>query len=252
MKTAVNQVVSTPLQVKSGGRIVLSLLMRTILFFVFGFTITGIFELAGHEQPFQTAIIWWPFQGIMANMVTFFFLRYWFRTEGERFWDLFRVKKGEGIQHLKQVGLLLLIGIVLGALPLYLFSYLLLGTLVPPDTLFQAMPLWAAAISLVIFPLTNALVETPTYIGYSFSRIKQKLGSVWMAAVFAGLALALQHIAMPIMFDVNFMLWRFLSFIPLAIALGFIYNRTNKLLPIIIVHFIMDLQVVSQILINSI
>jgi membrane protease YdiL (CAAX protease family) len=252
MKTAVvNQTASTRTKVHLSGRIVLSLLMRTMLFFTFGFAIAGIFALAGHEQPFQTAMIWWPFQGIMANTATFFILKYWFRTEGERYSDLFRVKKGEGMKHVKQVLLLLLVGFVLGGVPLYLFSYLLLGTLVPPDTMLQAMPLWAAVISLLLFPLTNALVETPTYIGYSFSRIQQKLGSVWMAALLAGLALALQHIAMPIVSDVPFMLWRVLSFLPLAIALGFIYNRTKKLLPIIIVHFIMDLQLTFQIYINS-
>jgi membrane protease YdiL (CAAX protease family) len=250
MKTAVSSpLISTQ---PSGRRIAISLLMRTILFFVFGFVITGVLASAGDEQPLQAAIVWWPFQAILANIVTFFILKYWFRAEGERFWDLFYVNKGEATKHLKQFGWILLVGFTLGGIPLYLFSYLLLGSIIPPTTMFQAMPLWAAVISLVIFPLTNALVETPTYIGYSFTRLRQRFNNVWMAASLAGFALALQHIAMPIVFDVPFMLWRLLSFIPLAVALGFIYNRTKNLLPIVIVHFIMDLQIVVQIYMNSI
>lgn len=229
----------------ASSRLAFSLLMRTGLFFFFGLCIVGLFAAAGHEHPLQAAERWWPFQAILANIASFLFLRSWIRREGGSYRSMFRVEKGQVGAHVRQFFLLLVVGFVLGGASLYAASYVFLGSWMPPETMFQPLPLWAAILALVAFPLTNSLVETPTYIGYALPRLQQKLHSVWIAAVLVGLALAFQHVALPIVADVPYMLWRFAAFIPLAIALGFIYTRTKKLLPIVLVHGIMDLQLVA-------
>lgn len=152
----------------------------------------------------------------------------------------------------RQFLLLLVIGFVFAAIPLSLFSFLFLGSWIPPELMFQPLPIWAAVIALILFPITNSLVETPTYIGYALPKLKKQTGSVWLAIIVAGLALAFQHVALPLVFDIPYMLWRFVGFIPLAIALGFIFNKSNRLFPIILVHLLLDLQMVVQVFMNSI
>ncbi|MCI2257156.1 hypothetical protein L2D08_22840 [Domibacillus sp. PGB-M46] len=65
-------------------------------------------------------------------------------------------------------------------------------------------------------------------------------------AVRAGLALAIQHVALSLVFDVPGMAWLFFAFSPLALPLDFIYIRLSRLLPVALAHFVMDLQLVVQ------
>ncbi|HZG86871.1 CPBP family intramembrane glutamic endopeptidase [Paenibacillus sp.] len=222
--------------------ILFSLSMRTLFFLLFGLLFVGLSAWAGAEHPLRAAEKWWPFQAILANVATFFALRFLLRREGARFRDLFAVRRGRRNQDLKQFALLLVVGFLLGGIPLYVSSYLIFGSAVPPDLMFQPVPLWAAAIALVLFPITNGLVETPTYIGYALPRMAQASGKLWIGAWIAGLALAFQHVVLPLVADPAYMMWRFVAFIPLAVALGFIYNRTKRLLPIAAAHAVMDLQ----------
>ncbi|WP_158299280.1 CPBP family glutamic-type intramembrane protease [Paenibacillus antri] len=230
----------------------ISLIMRTSFFLIFGLAIAGAFAAAGAEHPLRAAEKWWPFQAILANVATFFVLRALVRNEGGSYRALFGMRRSLLAKDGKQFAGLLVVGFVLGGLPLYLFSYLILGSVVPPDLMFQPLPLWAAIVAVIAFPLTNALVETPTYIGYALPRLREATGKLWSAALLAGLALAFQHVALPIVADVPYMLWRFAAFIPLAVALGFIFHRTNRLLPIAAAHGVMDLQLAVTVLLYSI
>lgn len=233
------------------GSVVFSLLMRTLLFLVFGLIFVGWFALSGSEHPLKEAERWWPFQAILANAATFIILRHFIHREGGTYRSLFNVQKSRIGKDLRQFAWLLVVGFILGGIPLFAFSYLILGTATPPDLMFQPLPLWAAFIALIVFPLSNGLVETPTYIGYALPRLRAAAGKLWPALIVAGLALAFQHVALPLVVDVPYMLWRFVSFIPLAIGLGFIFSRTKKLFPIALAHFVMDLQLAIQLFLNS-
>ncbi|WP_413301744.1 CPBP family intramembrane glutamic endopeptidase [Bacillus sp. 1P10SD] len=236
---------------KIGRRIVFSLVMRTILFILFGALLVGFFALAGESSPLHAAEKWWPFQAIFANIVTFLILRSLLKKEGHSYFSIFNFKKGRAKKDTLETLWLVIVGIVAGAIPLFLFSYLLLGTFTPPEVMFQKLPIWAAATALILFPISNGLVETPTYIGYALPRIKARTGKLWLAITLSGLFLAFQHVALPLVFDGPYMMWRFLSFVPLAIILGIIFNKTNRLLPIAIAHFLMDLQLVVQLMLMT-
>ena len=43
------------------------------------------------------------------------------------------------------------------------------------------------------------------------------------------------------MFDWRYMLYRFLSFLPLAVVMALIYLRTRRLIPFIIAHWAVDM-----------
>lgn len=233
------------------GSILFSLTMRTVLFVLFGALFVGVLAVTGSEQPLQEAERWWPLQAILANIATFFILRYMIHKEGGTYRSMFAIQKGRLGKDILQFLWLMVVGFALAGIPLSFFSYLILGSLIPPDLMFQPLPVWAAVIALIVFPISNGLVETPTYIGYALPRLRAASGKLWIAIILTGLALAFQHVALPLVFDVPYMMWRFVGFIPLAITLGYIFSRTNRLFPIALAHFVMDLQMAMQLFINS-
>ncbi|RHW36578.1 CPBP family intramembrane metalloprotease [Lysinibacillus yapensis] len=228
-----------------------SLVMRSLFFLGFGLIFVGIFTLKGSDHPFQEAEKWWPFQVIFANLFTFIILRFFLKKEGRQYGSLFQSGVDISRKKVREYGVLFLLAVIGGAVPLYLFSYLFLGSIIPPDTHFQALPIGFAAIALILFPLSNALVETPTYIGYALPRLQASIGKIYVPILLAGLALALQHVFLPIVLQADYMLWRLFSFIPLAIILGLFFTKTKRLLPIVIIHFLMDLQLILQMFLNS-
>lgn len=243
--------VHTNRQSIKSSNVYFSLVMRSLLFLVFGLIFVGIFTLQGSDHPFQEAEKWWPFQAIFANLFTFIIIRSFLKKEGGQYRSLFHTPVDKSRKKVREYVALLLLGIVGGAVPLYLFSYLLLGSIIPPTTHFQALPIEYAAMALILFPLSNALVETPAYIGYALPRLQELSGRIYVPIMVAGLGLALQHVFLPIVLQPDYMWWRLVSFIPLAIILGLFFTKTKRLMPIVIIHFLMDLQLVSQMFINS-
>jgi membrane protease YdiL (CAAX protease family) len=229
-------------------KVIISLFMRTILFALFGGIFVLYFFLEGHANPLQAAERWWPFQAIFANIVTFFVLQLFMKNEGLTYKSLFCTQPRPIKKNVFEVLWLVFVGFIIGGASLYIFSYLLLGSLIPPPIMFQELPVWAVCVAVMLFPLSNALAETPLYIGYALPRIHAATHNIWLAVWMAGLGLALQHITLPLVFDAPYMIWRFLAFVPLAIVLGVIFTKTKRLLPIVIAHGIMDLQLVLQLI----
>jgi hypothetical protein len=64
----------------------------------------------------------------------------------------------------------------------------------------------------------------------------------WQAVALPALMLGLQHFAVPLVFDLRFIAWRALMFLPFALLLGIVLHWRPRLLPYIaIVHVLMDL-----------
>ena len=62
---------------------------------------------------------------------------------------------------------------------------------------------------------------------------------------------ALQHSFIPTLFDVRYIIYRFLSFLPLTIILCHNYYKKRNPLPIMIGHAVIDVFTVAQILMTS-
>jgi membrane protease YdiL (CAAX protease family) len=226
-----------------------ALMLRTVLFFGMQCLIVLFFSLQGEASPWQKSVAWWPFQVTMANVLTFLWLRWRGRKEGFSFKELINFDSSRIGKDLLLVLLFLLLGFVGGALGLYGLSYLMYGSL-PPDTMFQALPMWAAIGALVLFPLSNGLVELPTYFAYAMPRLEAGLKNKVLAFSLAALALAFQHFVIPVT-DLKFMIWHALSFIPLAVIVGLAYRKTKRMFPLMIAHGLMDLQMAVTILMVS-
>ncbi|WP_066319090.1 CPBP family glutamic-type intramembrane protease [Bacillus sp. FJAT-29814] len=226
------------------------LMMRTVFFLVFGLVMIAVFNGFGAGDAMKEAEKWWPVQAILANIASFLVLKTLLKKEGQSYNSILQFKKGKTGKDIGKGLLYLLISFPFAALGLYGGSYLLLGDIQPPTNMMQAIPVWAAIIALIVFPLTNALVELPTYFGYAFPRVEKKW-RLALALVLPALFLSIQHGPLPIVLGGSYIAWRLLAFLPLAFVVGIIFHRTRNITPLIITHFIMDFQMVMFVLLAS-
>lgn len=221
-------------------RTILFALIQTAFVYLLGFTWTE-------------SIAWWPFYAIITNVLCFFLLIVLARKEGKNYFDIIHFDKKGVKKDLKSVLWVLLTGGGIGFIGLSLVGYLIYGSFIPPDHMILPLPFWAGIVSLILFPITIALVEIPTYMGYCFTRLEQKWNSKWKAVTVSAFFLALQHFTLPIIFsDFKYMYWHFLGMIPLAFAVGIIFMKIRRLLPIMIVHLIMDTMAILEVFLLSI
>jgi hypothetical protein len=84
------------------------------------------------------------------------------------------------------------------------------------------------------------LAEIPTYFGYVMPRLEKRVGSM-LAVSLSALALAAQHVTLPLVFDMRFVLWRLLMFLPFAFLLAIALRWRPRLLPFLVIfHGLID------------
>jgi len=105
---------------------------------------------------------------------------------------------------------------------------------------------------MILLPVTIVFAELPLYYGYSFNRIEENTGNKFLAMIYIIFFYALQHSFIPLLFEWEYILFRFLSFLPLMIVLGIIHNKKRALTPLMIGHAFLDLATGIQILIFSV
>jgi len=170
-----------------------------------------------------------------------------FRAEGLRYAEIFRLDRAH-------VGrdLLTLLGLVVIAAPLSMLPNPLLATALFGDSqavvplLFRPAPAWAMVPVLVIFALTQGLVELPTYFIYATPRLERLGYPTWAAVATGAFMLSLQHIAAPLWLESRYLLWRGLMFLPFALFIGIVLRWRPRLLPYLaVVHALMDLSLIA-------
>lgn len=218
-------------------------IFRSILFIAGGIILSAVTGLTLPE-----ASRWWPSLCILMNLITIAVLFCVCRIEGIGYRSLI-AGKSEKIR-LKTAVLITIVMSVLGVGGMILFSMIFYGG--PPEMLTQPLPVWIAVLNLFLLPLTIVFAEMPLYFGYSFNRIKSITGNSIFSIGYVVFFYAIQHSFMPVLLDIKYVLFRFLSFLPLMIVLGIIYNKKRKLPEMMIGHGIMDFGTGIQILIASI
>lgn len=224
----------------------LMLIARTLLFAVFQGLIAALLSLSGVASPWQASAAWWTISALLANLVTIALLAWLFRTENRRYFDFIPFSRQTIWKDLGLVLLLMLVLAPLTMLPNQGLARLLFGSEeIAFNRMFQPLPLWAVIASL-LFPLTIAFAELPTYFGYAMPRIEKQLGSGWLAWAVASFALALQHVTLPLILDWRFIVWRLGMFIPLAFVMGLSLKLRPQLFPYVMaLHALLDLTTVA-------
>lgn len=229
------------------------LLARTLLFTLFQVLIALVFAVGGSKVPWLASVAWWPIVPVFANLVTLYLLYRLFRGEGSRLTQLYKFQRGTVGKDLLIILAFTLIAGPVGILPnILVANWLYGGTQEVGAIFFQRLPLWAALFSVLLFPVTNALAELPTYMGYSMPRLAALSRRGWLAILLAGFFLAFQHVALPLYFDWRFITWRLLMFLPFGLLTAAMLYWRPRLLPYaIIIHGLMDLQLATSVVMTA-
>jgi hypothetical protein len=216
---------------------------RTLLFAGFQVVFALGFYLAGSAAGWDASAAWWPFTVTFTNLVCVALLVRLLRSEGKSYLSLFRFERAYLKSDLLALGVILVISGPIAFLPNILLAQWLFGDSTTALSLFiRHLPLWAAVAGFIFFPLTQGLAELVTYFLYIQPRLEQQTGSRWLSVSLASVALGVQHVAVPLVFDGRFIAWRMLMFIPFAFLVGIVLRWRPRLLPYLaIIHVLMDM-----------
>ena len=221
---------------------------RLALFAFWQMVVAIVFVLLGVSDAWRASAAWWPVTAVLANLICLGLLHNLYRQEGARFWHIFRIQ----CQTLK-TDLLILLGTLIftgpiAFLPNILTANWLFGTQQAAlNLLIKPLPLWSIIFAAILFPVTVALTELPTYFAYCLPRLEAQTGR-WPAVLLASLFLAAQHCTLPLIWDGRFLLWRLFMFVPFALFVGTLLRWRPQLLPyLVVVHGLMDLALVLMV-----
>ena len=210
----------------------------------------AIYFLIGSVHPWDSSANWWMISVGMANLIGLALLVKIFKTEGKRYWDVFRFDRAHVKGDLLGLLIVTLLAAPLSYFPNVMLAQWLFGS--PDATLdlfVRPLPLWAAYTAVVFFPVTQGLTELATYFGYVMPRFESQGMNKWLAISLPALMLGLQHLAAPLLFDVRFIVWRGLMFIPFALMTGIALHARPRILPYFaIIHVLMNMSFATMFL----
>jgi hypothetical protein len=219
---------------------------RLLLFVGFQAILTLVFWLAGRKTPVEDAAAWWLVQVILTNITCIWLLSVFMHREGLQLPDLYRVEKHSIWKEMLIAIGIMIIGLPLGVLPNSIVAQWLFGNaLTPALMMFRSIPNWALVMG-ILFPLTIAFAEIPYYFAFLMPRLQSTTNMKWPITIICGLALAAQHITLPLILDGRFILWRLLMYLPFAIFVGVVMQCRPRLLPyLMVIHALMDFAALS-------
>lgn len=187
---------------------------------------------------------WWPVYGTLVDVGCLALLIWLTRREGIRLLNLVGLVKSRLKTDIPLgFGLFLLIFPIAmlggGALAQYLV-YGMLNPEFPEYTFMRVLPLLPLLYARILWwPIWSATEEI-TYNGYALPRLVAMTRSRWLSIAIVSFFFALQH-SFLMLAGFQFELYMFLAFIPLTIAIEWVYLRIRRLPPLIVTHWLMDL-----------
>ncbi len=210
-----------------GARPILAALMQLLT--------AGLLMLQGVASPWVEAGRWLTVYGTGVDLGCILILALLLRREGLRVRDLIGWTRGSALRDLGMgLGLLVLmlpLGFVGGALG----AWMAYGTPQAPVPLSQ-LPLWGTLYSVLVWPVLWAIMEEVTYLGYALPRLERVFGGT-MVLVLVSVCWAVQHLAMPLLPEPQFWLYRSVSALPVVLFATVVYQRTRRLTPLIVAHW---------------
>lgn len=189
---------------------------------------------------------WWSVVASVVNVITILLLVLLARKQGSNYWKLINYEKGKTTA--KQVIVMSVVILIVGMIGMYLAGYVCYGVIpYAAPMMIAPIPLWLAIANVLVLPVTTAFAEDGLYLGCGVNQIKNK----FLAIVVPALFFALQHSFIPVLFDARYVVYRFLSFLPLTLILCWVYYKKRNPLPIMVGHAIIDVATVMQILATS-
>lgn len=195
--------------------------------------------LIKRDNAFELSGFYWAIQLTLINLVLLVIMTKAFKKQGKSYFkSLFQFNKKNTILFLK----LLLPIIIIAMLPNVLLSIVLyqdpqigstflIGDIEKPFIL----------LSVLVFPIIQALVELPFYFSYVMPMLKKRTISPWIYIGLPVIFLSLQHAFIPFHFDIKYVIYKSLMFFPFAILIGLLVHKKPQMLPyIMILHYLMN------------
>ncbi|MHA1954139.1 MAG: CPBP family glutamic-type intramembrane protease [Candidatus Heimdallarchaeaceae archaeon] len=199
-----------------------------------------IFRATGELTPWQSAGEWWIVYGTIIDLGCLLAIYLATRKEGIRLWDLLSFDKSK----LKKDLLLgLLFYVIAGAVSfgaIAAMGFIVYGVF-PAPTSITRLPLGGLIYSFSIFPIFWAIAEEITYNGYLFPRLEAFTKSTWKAYLIVVPFFMIQHIALPLVLQMEALIYGAFWTLPLVLVIVFLYIRTRRLLPFIIMHYLIEI-----------
>ena len=216
--------------------------LRSVVFLLVFITGTAI---AGRNL--SDISFWWTIVATLVNIVTIILLVFAAKKNGMTYKELINYKKGN--TRVRQVVIISLVILFAGVGGMYLAGFICYGVIPYMSPMMIApVPAVLAVINFFLLPVTTALAEDGLYLGCGVNNIKSKFAAIAVPAFF----FALQHCFIPTLWDVKYILYRFLSFLPLTLILCWYYQKKRNPLPIMIGHALIDMMTVSWVLATSV
>lgn len=193
----------------------------------------------GSPQPYADAAAWMTVWGSLVDLGSLGLMAFFLRREGIGLFDLYRAAapySGWGTVG-RALGYLLLFGAV-GVATASAFSLALTGRPFA-DPPVGSLPLWAGLYSALVWPLLWGFTEEATYNGYAAPRVAALRGK-GLAIALVSIGWSLQHVALPFRPDPVFLALRLAPSLAVALTATAIYLRTRRLLPLAIMHWLVD------------
>ena len=190
---------------------------------------------------------WWTIVATIVNILVIVLLIVIAKKCGMSFGEFINYEKGK--TKVSQVVIIVIVTFVVGMTVMYLAGFICYGVVMPYTALMMLTPIpkVLAIINVILLPVSTAFAEDGLYLGVGVNNIKNKWAAILVPAFFY----ALQHSFIPTLFDTRYIIYRFLSFLPLTIVYSWYYQKKQNPLPIMIGHAAIDAMMAVWVLATS-
>ena len=219
-------------------KLILLMPLRSVLFilvFVIVSSVTG-------KQLSDISNIW----SVAASMINILFIVTIVLISRKNGGYLSLINYEKGKTRPKQIFAMIGIILLVGMAGMYLAGFICYG-IIPYKPYNTQSHTFLAVINLIVLPVSTALAEDSLYLGCGVRQFENKYAAVIVPALF----FALQHSFIPTLLDIRYIIYRFISFLPLTVILCIHYRKHQNPLPIMIGHAVIDMATAGQILATS-
>lgn len=223
------------------NRLYLLLPIRSLMF-------VGVFMLLSlmSGEKLENLFHWWSVIASIINVLVIGILLFLCKKQKITYGKLIQYEKGTCKWY---VAFLIVVSMLMvGIGGMYLAGFICYGVfpyLAP--MLIAPIPLILAIVNLFLLPITTTLAEDGLYLGLGVNYIKNK----WIAIFVPAFFYAIQHSFIPMLLDGRYIMYRFLSFLPLTLWICYWYYKNRNPLPIMIGHGILNVATAVNILVTS-
>ena len=190
---------------------------------------------------------WWSIVATIVNIITIILIVLVAKKIKSNYFKLINYEKGK--TKLKEIIIISIIVLFVGTIGMYISGFICYGKFpYAAPMMITPVPVVLAIINFILLPLTVSFAEDGLYLGCGVNSFKNKYMAIFVPAFFY----ALQHCFIPTLFDGKYIIYRFLSFLPLTIILCWYYQKKKNPVPIMIGHALIEMASVVLILLTSI